>query len=65
MKTAGIVLTVTGALLLLSSAQLAVTKYDLRDTNDLSKLIGVAAFSFGILAIGIMMISRSPKPPAS
>jgi hypothetical protein len=65
MKVAGIIVIVFGALLALSSARLAFTQYNLRDTNDLSRFLGGATFSVVVLAIGLTMLTRSGKPPVS
>ena len=59
MKTAGIVATAIGGLLTLSSLQLAVTKYDLSSSHDLSQCLGGLGFSVLILAVGITMWLKS------
>ena len=59
MKAAGIVSTIVGVLMLLSSVNLALTKYDLKSSHDLSKLFG----SLGLSAESFSVVSdRSAKP---
>jgi hypothetical protein len=61
MRIGGIVLTVIGALMVLSSLNLALTQYHLSDSHDLSKFMGAAGVSVALLAAGISMIARSGK----
>ncbi|MHB1157996.1 MAG: hypothetical protein ACYC26_14305 [Phycisphaerales bacterium] len=61
MKIAGIIVTVIGALMVLSSASLAFTKYNLSDSHDLSKFLGGAGFSVLVLVIGLALVKRSLK----
>jgi hypothetical protein len=63
MKVCGIVLTVVGALMVLSSANLAITTYDLKSSHDLSKLLGGLGVSAMILlsGVGLIMKSRSKR----
>ncbi len=59
MKAAGIVLTIVGALMLLSGVNLALTKYDLKSSHDLSKLFGSLGVSAIVLLGGVAMIIKS------
>jgi len=52
MKTFGIVLVVVGGLMVMSCLRLALTEYDLSDSNDLSKAVGSLAISIGLIAAG-------------
>lgn len=62
MKVAGIVLTVLGGLMVLSGLNLALTKYNLNSSHDLSKLFGSLGVSALILIGGVAMIIKSgPK----
>ena len=62
MKAGGIVLIVLGSLMILSSINLAFTKYHLSDQHDLSKFLGGTAFSVLLLAVGIrLLINKSRK----
>lgn len=65
MKIAGILFTALGALMLLSGVNVAVTQYDLSDSHDLGKFIGSAAVSTVLLALGLMLLGKSRKPPSS
>jgi hypothetical protein len=59
MKAAGIILTVLGALLVLSGLNLAVRQYDLSDSHDLGKALGGLGFAVVILAIGVKLLVKS------
>lgn len=59
MRTLGIVLTVFGGLMVLSSVNLMLTQYDMSDAHDQSKAFGGLGGSLAILAIGAAVISRS------
>lgn len=65
MKVAGIILAGLGGLMFLASIHLALTKYNLSSTHDLSKFAGGAGSSLIILVIGVIMVGRSRKPPVS
>jgi hypothetical protein len=59
MKAAGIVLTIVGVLMLFSGVNLALTKYDLKSSHDLSKLFGGLGLSALVLLGGVAMIIKS------
>ncbi|QDU75260.1 hypothetical protein Pan97_22900 [Bremerella volcania] len=52
MKTLGIVLVIIGGLMVMSGLRLALTEYDLSDTNDISKASGGIGFSVAMIAVG-------------
>ena len=63
MKVAGIVLAVVGGLMVLSGLNLALTKYDLHSSHDLSTLFGGLAVSALILLGGVAMILKAGSKP--
>jgi len=66
MKTFGIVLVVIGGLMVMSCLNLALTEYDLSDTNDISKAVGSFGVSVGLMAIGgYMAFGKSGKDEPS
>ena len=58
-KTTGIVMTVIGGLMTLSGLNLAVTKYNLSSSHDLSVFLGGLGFSLLILAGGVAILLNS------
>jgi hypothetical protein len=64
MKVVGYIVAVFGVLMLVSSANLARTKYNLQSSDDFQQFCGGLAVSVLILAGGIVLIRRS-KPPGS
>jgi hypothetical protein len=60
-KDLGIVLIAIGGLMLLSGINLALTKYNLSSSDDLSKCIGGGAVSLGILTTGIFLFTRGDR----
>jgi putative Mn2+ efflux pump MntP len=63
LKIAGIILTVLGALLILSGLNVAFQQYNLNDSHDLSKALGGFAFALLILAIGVSLLVKSRGKP--
>jgi hypothetical protein len=61
MKIVAIIITVFGALMVLSGINLMFTKYNLNDPHDLSKSLGSLAVSGLILAGGATMWKKSNK----
>ncbi len=59
MKIVGILLTVFGVLMLLSSLNLARTQYNMHDSHDLSKFGGGLAISILILAVGVNTVRKN------
>ena len=59
MRVAGIVVAVLGGLMVVSGLSLALTKYDLNSSHDVSKLFGGLGFSALILLGGTAMIIKS------
>ncbi|MEW4566187.1 hypothetical protein AB1K70_26970 [Bremerella sp. JC770] len=65
MKTFGIVLVVIGGLMVMSGLRLALTEYDLSDSNDLSKAVGSLAVSIGLIAAGgYLAFGKSGSEPS-
>jgi hypothetical protein len=65
MKAAGIVLTIVGALMLLSGVNLALTKYDLKSSHGLSMLFGGVGLSAIVLLGGVVMINKARSKRAA
>jgi lipopolysaccharide export LptBFGC system permease protein LptF len=64
MKITGILVGILAALFLLVAIQLAVTKYDLRNTDQMQQCIGSFVPGLLLLALGIYLFRRGSKPPA-
>jgi hypothetical protein len=63
MKVAGIVLTVLGVLMLVSSARLAITTYNLNSSHDVSTFFGGLAIAALVTLGGISLIKKSRVTP--
>jgi hypothetical protein len=61
MKTAGIVLTVLGGLMILSSVRLALTTYDLNSSHDVGKLFGGFGAAVLVLLGGVLFMRKANR----
>ncbi len=64
MKAAGIVVCIISSLFLVVAVNLLLTKYDLRNTADVSKCVGSFLPGVLLLAWGIHLFQRGNKPPS-
>lgn len=58
MKVAGLVLAVLGGLMVLSSVNLALTKYDMSSSHDLSKFAGGLGVAVFVLLGGVLLMRK-------
>lgn len=62
MRIGGILLAILGGLMVLSGLHLALTKYDLGSSHDMSKLAGSLSISLLMLVGGVAMAMKAdPK----
>jgi hypothetical protein len=61
MKVAGVIVAVFGGLMVLSGLNLALTKYDLSSSHDLSEFLGAMGVSIVIIVVGLVLYTKGSK----
>jgi hypothetical protein len=62
MRVVGIVVSILGGLLLLSSSKIALTQYNFSSPHAISKAMGGFAAAILVLALGLYLFQRGGKP---